>query len=622
MQRVAVAGAPTGETLYNQAAPAGQAGSKHYSITANYEMTRAGDSGATVSVRIKFLSQARNTVPPPPGVPNAPKLGQLVGPQTEIPPGDPRRGWATTMAGEAVKTWNGRLTLAGEEWNAFGPNTPKRLPVTFQAIPVWGLNEEAHNVVIVHPQAVQAGSAGNPIDAGNYYLNKNDQVYPASDSIIYAHEYGHLIGIPDEYSQSNAQMNALLHQAAPAGAASAMAALDRTTIERMTLAALANPLWGQLQATMSRITDALRAQRPLVKARMASAARAGAVTAGVRGELIAGLSAVADPSLGHDVPNIVAFETSANFSNLDLASQGVEAGFDPAVMSRQIGDAYWLALLAPQDPTVAVAGLGDIRVTVVASMYSAAGPGTPQAAAAGSEAASVVGPTTMPGLPAVPPAGSLVSLISAAPARWAAAGSALQSAITPGIFATRMQEGIRSASAAQAGAAAALAAAGMPPPRIPRAGALYRRAYQLVTNAARAAAQQVATDLVAATVTPALAGSVSSLQTAITAEVNRLMTTPPAALAAAGPPDPSMAAIVAAMRARLDAAKAATAGSGRDPLGAGAPAPAQDVTYSYQGLMGSSATTGMRADQFQPVVDQFNDKLKTFFETKFTAEVK
>ena len=50
--------------------------------------------------------------------------------------------------------------------------------------------------------------------------------------------------------------------------------------------------------------------------------------------------------------------------------------------------------------------------------------------------------------------------------------------------------------------------------------------------------------------------------------------------------------------------------------------PAQDVTYSYQGLMGSNATTALRPDQFGPMVNQFNDKLTTMFEKKFTAEVK
>ena len=38
-------------------------------------------------------------------------------------------------------------------------------------------------------------------------MNKGS--YTGDEKVIAAHEYGHLIGIPDEYSQSNVQLNAL-----------------------------------------------------------------------------------------------------------------------------------------------------------------------------------------------------------------------------------------------------------------------------------------------------------------------------------------------------------------------------------------------------------------------------
>ena len=119
-----------------------------------------------------------------------------------------------------------------------------------------------------------------------------------------------------------------------------------------------------------------------------------------------------------------------------------------------------------------------------------------------------------------------------------------------------------------------------------------------------------------------LATSVADLQSTIAAEVNRVMTTPPSGVAALGPPDPQMAALVAHMKAQLDADKAAAAGGGHTPLGTGKAAPDQNVTYSVQSLMGSSKNTSIRADQFNPMVKQFNDKLKTLFEKSFTAEVK
>ena len=49
------------------------------------------------------------------------------------------------------------------------------------------------------------------------------------------------------------------------------------------------------------------------------------------------------------------------------------------------------------------------------------------------------------------------------------------------------------------------------------------------------------------------------------------------------------------MKTRLDADKTATAGTGRDPTKGGGWAPDQNVTYSAQGLMGSSNSATVRA---------------------------
>ncbi len=623
-QRVAVTNQATSETLFNQSAAGGQAGAAQYSINANYEMTRTGDTGVTVQVRIKFLRQTRNTVAPAPPA-TTPRVGQLVGPQTEIPAGT-QRDFATNTMRDAVAHWSGRLTLVGEEWNAFRENTRKRLPVTFQAVPVWGLAEEAHNTVIVHPPSVIGGSTGNPIDAGNFYETKSDASYPANNDIIYAHEYGHLIGIPDEYSQSNAQMNALLHQAAPGSAASSLAALDRATVERMVLAAMSRPMFAQLQTAMPTVTGAVRAQMATIKARMATAARTGVTDPTVRAELTAELIAASEARLAGGIPNAVAFETTANFSSRNRAGDGVEAALGAATLGTRIGDAYWRALQAPHATNVAVSGLGDVRVNVQGSVFSAAGAGTPQAASAAGLATSTVGPAApapaaagagagAPALPSLPPPTTLAGQISAMPATWASAGSALEAGVTPAAFSTKMVAALRSAAAAAAAPPPGVA----PPPRFARAPEMWRRALQLVTNGSTEASRQLATDLVSSSVEPILTANVAAFQAAVRTEVTRLMATPPSALAAVGVPDPNMAAMVATMRTRLEAAKAATAGTGRDP---GAGAPAQDVTYSYQGLMGSNATADLRADQFQPMAGQFNSRLKTFWERAFRAEVR
>jgi hypothetical protein len=92
----------------------------------------------------------------------------------EIPTTDPddRRGWAEKLVKEQSKPWNGHVTLTGEEVNVFSDNSKKRLPVTFESVAVFGLGDPYDNIVIIHPSSVAAGSPGQKIDAGNYYINQ------------------------------------------------------------------------------------------------------------------------------------------------------------------------------------------------------------------------------------------------------------------------------------------------------------------------------------------------------------------------------------------------------------------------------------------------------------------
>jgi hypothetical protein len=610
VQRVEVKEAQMSETLYNQSGAGGKAKAKDYAITPAYVLNRNGDSGVTVKVRVKFLHQVRDAT------------GALTGSPVEIPVNDPdnRRGWAEKLVKEQVKPWNGHVTLTGEEVNIGRPNTMKRLPVTFEAVAVFGLGEAYDNIVIIHPSSVAAGSPGQPIDAGNYYINKG--TYKADENVIAAHEYGHLIGIPDEYSQSNEQMNALLHQAAPGTAPSAKAALDKKTVERMVLSSLRNPLFDALNTAIPSVTDALRAKRAAVKKQLAAAARAGVKDPAVRTELASQLTAAAEPALGPHVPRTVAFQTAANFSNLDLANKTVEAGFSPAALSTMIRDKYWAALIGAEQADVAVAGLGDVSINVMQSVRDTTKSGGAQAANATTAAAGSVGnaggPATVFGFPLIVPPSGLVGKLMGIPATWGTAGSALESGVTPAAFTAKMVSVLKAA-----GAAAALVALvpGLAPAKVKGGRELYSKAYGMVNNAAAEAAKQVSADLLNTVVPPVITAGVTDLQTSIQTEVNRVMGTPPSGVAALGS-NPAMAALVSAMKARLDADKTASAGGGRDPVGTGKAAPDQDVTYSYQGLMGSHGNMKFRPDQLEPLVKQFNSKLKTFWEKAFKAEVK
>ena len=68
-------------------------------------MERQGDSGVTVTVRIRFVDSPRKADGTPVGAP------------TEIPANDPddRRGWCQNIVTEQVKPWNGQADARGRD---------------------------------------------------------------------------------------------------------------------------------------------------------------------------------------------------------------------------------------------------------------------------------------------------------------------------------------------------------------------------------------------------------------------------------------------------------------------------------------------------------------------------
>ncbi len=609
IQRVEVTDTKMSETLYDKAGTGGKAKAKDYAITPSYVLTRNGDSGLTVKVRVKFLHQVRDNT------------GALKDDPVEIPTTDPddRRGWAEKLVKEQSKPWNGHVAFSGEEVNVFSDNTKKRLPVTFESVAVFGLDDPYDNIVIIHPSSVAAGSPGQKIDAGNYYINQG--TYKADTNVIAAHEYGHLIGVPDEYSQSNEQMNALLHQAAPKTAPSAQAALDKKTVERMVLSSLRTPLIAALNAAMPSATDALRAKRAAVKKQLAAAARAGVKEPAVRAELERQLAAGADPGLAPAVPKTVAFETTKNFSNLTLADTTVEAGFVAADLATMIRDKYWQALWGAEKANVAVEGLGDVSINIQQSVRNTTATGGAQAADAATAAGTAVGgpggPATFFGLPLIVPPSGLIGQLMAIPSTWGTAGSALEAGVTPAAFSAKMEAILKVTGAAESIARLV----GLGPAEVTKHRDLYTRAYGMVNSAAATAAKELTSDLLNTVIPPVINTGVTDLQSSIQTEVEKVMGTPPSGIAALGS-NPAMANLVNAMKARLDADKTASAGGGRDPVGTGKAAPDQDVTYSYQGLMGSHGTMAIREDQLNPLLKQFNLRCLTLWEKPFKAEVK
>jgi len=624
VQRVEVTGS-TKETLYNQgnAEDGGKAGGHHYGSIKHFQMDRDADAAVNVTVRIKFVHQARNTMPPRKGHPEDPKLGAKKGDPTELPTGD--RSWASGIAEKAVAHWQNKLKLVGEDQpRPDAEKVTKKLPVNFKSVAVFDLaSMDFDSQVAVHPPGVIGGSTGHPIDAGNYYMKKNDKAYPASDDQIYAHEYGHLIGIPDEYSQSNEQMNLLLHRTAGSEAASAMEALDKKTIEMMVLAALTGPLWSQLRQVMPSISSALRKHRASIKQKMTVAARDAANSEEFRNLLTERLTAISTEKVKPGVPKAVASQTTTNFKQQGVANVGVESVFSPAALTTQIGDTYWDALTAPANGNITLPGLGDVNIKVHDSIFKASVPpkrGTSAVAtAARSAAKQEVGEKAKPGLPKTPAPGTVNAQLVSEAGTWDGAGGTIEQQITPDAFKEKMIAILTTATAAAVappppGASAA-------PPAIKSQQQLLAKAWQLVSKSANEACTQLASELITSKFKPILETSVGQIRVVIAAEVDRIMGMSPAEMAANPSPDPIMEVLVKDMKGRLDTAKTALAGTGMDPLGvSGATTPAQDVTYSYEGMMGSGTTRAVRPDQFGPIVDGFNNTLKLATEQPFKAE--
>jgi hypothetical protein len=333
------------------------------------------------------------------------------------------------------------------------------------------------------------------------------------------------------------------------------------------------------------------------------------------------MAAGADPGLAPAVPRTVAFQTTKNFSNLSLADTTVEAGFSAAALSTLIRDKYSQALWGAEKANVAVEGLGDVSINVQQSVRNLTATGGVQATDAATAAGTAVGgpggPATFFGLPLIVPPSGLTGQLMAIPNTWGTAGSALEAGITPAAFSAQMEATLKTTGAAEALARLL----GLGPAQVTAHRALYARAYGMVNAAATTAAKQLSANLLNTVIPPVINSAVTDLQSAIQTEVEKVMGTPPTGIAALGS-NPAMNALVTAMKARLDADRTASAGGGRDPVGTGKAAPDQDVTYSYQGLMGSHGTMAIREDQLNPLVKQFNLRCLTFWEKPFKAEVK
>ena len=573
-----------------------------------YQLTR-GRSSVDVEVRIKFIDPVNGR--------------QGVG--VELPAetaADQRRSQATSVCQRLVGMWNGQFGFFATRQDPVA-GVPEEaetidLPVRFTATPVFDIDAEADAAVNLHLGQAGPGAA---FDAGNYYrLMANGR--PAPDS-VYAHEYGHLLGLPDEYNQSNPQAHAILHDAAVgAGAPSASPAmtrrLDDATRRLMVLQAVRPHLTTAINGIAGTVSTAFATQQRLLVNRLWSVMR----QAWRDRATIDGLVATYSTALaGVDgatrrLPEVVAFEARDNLSYYTIAQNAVTSALSPASFGTLVRSAFTNAMqsaltnasrilinIAEDQSPVSTPGVQtmDISIdTIGVTADSALNTAAQQMAAATTGAAPAgpapAGPTgAAPATPALTPSTTLLSALQALPAPWATvdnlfAGPAAQ---LPGLI--------------QA-AAASLAAA--PTLTDPSARALYRYMYNDIAVISADTARSTINAFLTLQLTPLLNSQLEQIVGSIQSEADSHTAVSSSggtdASAGAPAPDPALSATAATMNQRIDAMMTtATAGNSH-------------VRYTVNSLMGNDRQgTSIRNEQMNGILAQFNANLRQPDESEF-----
>ena len=662
VQRVPINVPATEETLYtgNQTATGSQ-GAGRYSTnpadardptnttggTTQYELTRDDTNrNATVEVKIRFVNQARTV----------PAGGTTFPAPTVIPTSDPRRDFANRLCGTTdapgpmLAPWNGQFVLisrrrpppsggtpaptdagatAGTPTStpatSGGTGTPPttsapdeiRLNLRFRATPIWDLTTPAHHVVRLFGAGTPGGSAGNPIDATNFYTDTTSSgAYAATTDMIYAHEFGHMMGIPDEYSRSNDQMHRLFHRVSPTDETRMNTALDRATISRMVLAAIQPQLQTAIHNLSGEAATMFAATRPTISRQLATGIfqgwREGTILDTVATNVQGQMTAPTQSSLLGRVPAVLRFEALQNLSNLSFAQEVTDSEMAAGSLETLLNNILSTSVFQQRIVTIP-ASTGDMNVSInVASSVS-----TPAALTA---SATTIANSAM-GQPVAPPAGArgrrtptiypsdtLLGQLQTLPATWRATANSMGDHVTAATISAKIQEAV-----------VAALASGFDFSTVTSVRDLYQQLLRLVTNVSKTAARNALREFMTEGIRPMMDTQVRSILSMVEAETQRQASataTGSGSSASPGTPrDPALVAAVqqmeTAMRTQLQnqplptTPATATAAEREDPRVS--QTGAQDVTYDVNSLMGDNALgTGLRTDQMQRIVTLFN----------------
>jgi hypothetical protein len=617
--------------------------------TTKYEMTR-GTNEIVVEVRIQFRSQARDerefiTVG---GVKQLnPNFGSDKGGIRTIPRNDPRRGFATSKCATITKSWNHYDFVSKEIPGAApaptgptpaapvptpapaGPAAPKataapgtatpaplpakaatpgeiRLPVRFVATPVFDLSAPSHTSIALFGMGTVANrDSAHPVDSGHWYMNTKQHYAGMNMDQIVAHEYGHLLGIPDEYSRSDDQTHQMLHRMG-GGAKTADKELDQSTVKQMVAEALYGPVFERLRSKLPAVFATFAAEKKNLTKQLGAAVTATWADAALRADLTKHLEPGVRTALRPTVAGAVDFQAGSHLPAKTITSDSM-AGFTSKAMFRAFNEEFtaWAATAFKAFETKGADG----STTKITTSFSANVTDAATGGAVKSSGTSIV--DSRIGGATVSPSTSLLSQLDAVPATWANPGKGLDAQYTTAKVSPQV---IAAAEAAAKGGALR---------RMKSVHDLYVGVLGLVRSTARASGRKAVETFISDAIRPTAKAQFTELQASIESEVASAMAMPAGALAAKSPPDPEIRKIADHMHTLLQSQqnKGVYDGPSSEPKAGSA---GMDVRHSSSSVMSSNDTSkdGFRSDFIAPVLDQFNKNFQQAkIEEPFRAEV-
>jgi hypothetical protein len=520
-----------------------------------------------------------------------------------IPDGDARRTFGNSICGSLVGHWNRKFVLvapmhdpvAGASPPAGTPATV-RLPIHFAARPVWEADGEGDADVNLHSIPANP-TAGNPIDSANWYSNTGTAYGTTPPDAIYAHEYGHLLGIPDEYSQGNADMHLRLHAISGRGGEMGKA-LDSAGNRQIILDAIQPHLRRAIGNVSTAAAEAFRTQRTVARTQLAGALRGAWRDPLTSGTIIGALAPhlATQPRLLRMLPEVVRFQARQNLGYGGIAGDALDTQLSDSAIATLLRSTFNQAITAAiaggSTVTIPIPEGGSVDVRIDTRGVSGADPLLETAARTAATAAVGTATPTTPGTarrPAVYPSDTLIGELAAMPSRWRGVAGlfSTQAAALPGQLAA--------AAATQAAAA---------PPTATTVRDLYRDVRALVQSIAAGTARSTVDGFLSMQIRPMIDNQINEILSLAGTEPSRHTTVPlgGGTSGAPAPPDPALLLATTGMLARAQTMQKAPAGVGATGI---------HVRYTINSMMGdTNVGTDVRVDYMSGIASQVNSNFR------------